>query len=92
MVDAFQHLLRRLHDVDSGTAGCDKPLFLVSPALGQVFAEGIGGEEHPDDGSHRALLSEFLGTAAGIVRHMGIQRVEVGNVAVEVFHFSTFPL
>ena len=84
VVDAFQHLLRRLHDVDGGTAWRDKPLFLVSPALGQVFAEGIGGEEHPDDGSHRALLSEFLGTAAGIVRHVGIQRVEVGNHPVEI--------
>ena len=83
VVDAFQHLLRRLHDVDGGTAWRDKPLFLVSPALGQVFAEGIGGEEHPDDGCHRALLSQFLGTAAGIVRHMGIQGVEVGNHPIE---------
>ena len=28
VVDAFQHLLRRLHDVDGGTAGCDKAPFL----------------------------------------------------------------
>ena len=27
VVDAFQHLLRRLHDVDGGTAWRDKPLF-----------------------------------------------------------------
>ena len=66
-VDFLQHLIGRLDDGDAGACRGDEPLLLEVPVLRQVLAESVRVQEYADDGGHRFLHPQLLGTAGGIV-------------------------
>ena len=81
--DLPEHPVGCLDDADGGTGGGEEPYLLIVPVLCQVLAEHVGIQEDTHNAGYRVLYAQLLGTAGGIVRHMGSQSVEVGNHAIE---------
>ena len=49
----------------------------------QVFTKSIGVDKYTNISGHRLLHPQFLGTARGIVGHMGAQRLIVADHPIE---------
>ena len=79
----IQHLGGCLDDGNCRAGRCDEAQFVVLPVLQQVFAEGITAHKDTHNRGDGILLSQLLGTSAGIVCNVSPKRFLVGNHTVE---------